>query len=180
MINRTLQFGTICCALLVLPLTGCVTSSESAGAQNLTANVGNYGPAPSGIERPRLGVPGFKTSGKGSSAALDQIAADQLTTLFVNSGRFRVIERAQLNQLLDEQNLSGIVKDGELARSGEIRGVEYLVLGKVTDLRVQAEKTGRNFGFARIPIIGTDSSLGAFDLGADVFKLHSYRELRRA
>ena len=161
--SRVPSFLSFCLAVATALSVGCASSSESASRQSLTANVGNYGPAPTGVERPRVGVPGFKTTGKGSSAALDDIAADQLTTLVVNSNRFSVIERASLSQLLDEQNLGGVVKEGELARTGEIRGVDYLLLGKVTDLRVQAEKSGSSFGFARIPIIGTDNSLGAFD-----------------
>ena len=161
--NRPLRLGTACVALAALPLAGCVTSSESAGVQSLTANVGKYGPAPSGVDQPKVGVPAFKTTGSGSSRALDENAADQITTLLFNSDRFRVIERAQLDQLLAEQDLEGIVKEGELARQGEVKGVDYLLIGKVTNLRVKAEQSKRGFGIGRIPIIGTRNSLGAFD-----------------
>jgi curli biogenesis system outer membrane secretion channel CsgG len=42
-----------------------------------------------------------------------------------------------------------------------VRGVDYLLVGKVTNLRVKKEKTGNNFGFAQVT--------GALNLGgADV------------
>lgn len=149
-------------ALALVALGGCVTSSETAGAQTLTAHVGQYGAAPGGIDRPRVGVPPFKTSGSGSSAKMDELAAEQLTTLLVNSDRFEVIERSQLDQLLQEQGLEGIVKAGEMARPAEVRGVDYLMIGKVTNFRLKAEKAQRGFGLGRIPIPGA-GNLGVFD-----------------
>jgi curli biogenesis system outer membrane secretion channel CsgG len=131
-------------------LGGCATSSESAGKQTLTADVGRYSAPPSGIDKPRTGVPPFESTGAGSSKELNEIAADQLTTLAVNSERFDVIERAQLEQLLKEQGLEGIVKPDELAQSGKVRGVDFLLLGKVSNLRVKAEQAKRGFGLGNI------------------------------
>src|SRR5688572_18484806 len=86
----------------LLSLSSCTTSSESAQRDTLTAHVGTYPPPPSSIERPRIGIPPFKTEGTGSSKELDRIAADQITTLVFQTDRFIVIERAQLDQLLKE------------------------------------------------------------------------------
>lgn len=141
---------------------GCATSSETAGKQTLTADVGRYSPPPAGIDRPRTGVPPFETTGAGSSKELNGIAADQLTTLAVNSERFDVIERAQLEQLLREQGLEGIVKPDELAQSGKVRGVDFLLIGKVSNLRVKAEAAKRGFGLANLHLPG-GGALGAFD-----------------
>ena len=37
-------------------------------------------------------------------------------------------------------------KPGELAKTGQVRGVDYLLLGKVTNLRVKQEHTGHGGG----------------------------------
>jgi len=135
-------------------LVGCSHSSESASRDTLTANVGQYPPPPSGVNRPRVGVPPFAVNTSGgifsSGSDINALAADQMTTLLDQSDRFRVIERAQLQKLLDEQNLEGIVKPGELAKPGQVRGVDYLLLGKVTNLRVKRENKGNEFGLAQV------------------------------
>lgn len=140
----------------------CATSSETASADTMTANVGTYAPPPSGMARVRVGVPDFEVE-RGVTADVSKVAADQLTTLGTRTRRFIMIERAQLGQLLEEQGLSGVVRAAEIAKKGNVRGVDYLLLGKVTNLRVKAERSGSNFGLGRLPIPGTRNTLGAFD-----------------
>lgn len=124
---------------------GCASTSESASADKLTSNVGQYPPGPSGVDKPRVGVPPFNVTGE---AEMNELAADQMTTLLDMSGRFDVIERAQLEQILKEQDLEGIVKPGELASKGQVRGVQYLLLGKVTNLRIKKEETNKGVNVA--------------------------------
>jgi curli biogenesis system outer membrane secretion channel CsgG len=136
-------------------LYGCSHSGESASSDTLTQGVGVYPPGPSGVYQPRIGVPPFAVqAGEGfhgsNEAALNDLAADQMTTLVDQTDRFRVIERAQLQQLLKEQSLEGIVQPGAMARQGQVRGVDYLLLGKVTNLRVKEEATGNTFNFGDI------------------------------
>jgi curli biogenesis system outer membrane secretion channel CsgG len=155
-------------ALAVITISsGCsTTSTETAERDALTANVGNYPPPPSGIERARVGVPPFNVSNTSGhhEAQLETMAADQMTTLLFNSQRFDVIERAQLDQLLKEQNLEGVVKGSELAKSAQVQGVDYLLLGKVTNLRIKAEKSAHGFGLGSIPIPGAGGqAAGLFD-----------------
>jgi curli biogenesis system outer membrane secretion channel CsgG len=152
-------------SLGAVALVGCTNSTETAQQDTLTANVGHYPPAPSGVEKPRVGVPPFsvKTAagfGGGGKQEMNDIAADQMTTLLDQSDRFQVIERAQLQKLLDEQNLEGIVKPGELAKTGQVRGVDYLLLGKVTNLRVKNESKDSGFGLAKV---GGLINAGGFD-----------------
>ena len=143
---------------------GCSSSHESASRDTLTQNVGKYPAAPSGVNKPRVGVPAFGVTTAGgfsNGGDLNSLAADQMTTLLDESDRFKVIERAQLQKLLDEQNMEGIVKPGELAKQGQVRGVDYLLLGKVTNLRVKNEKKGNGFGLAQI---GGVVNLGGADI----------------
>lgn len=155
-------FGTLAVIGLVCLTSGCASTSESAGADTkLTANVGNYPAAPRGATKPRVGVPPFKvttTGGFGGGTDLNDLAADQMTTLLYKTGRFDVIERTQLKKLLDEQNMEGIVKPGELAKSGQVRGVDYLLLGRVTNLRVKREDSRKGANVAGVG--GVFSSLG--------------------
>ncbi len=135
-------------------VAGCATVGEQSGRDELTAHVGQYSPPPPGAQRVRVGVPPFQVERpRGrfafSTDRLDGMAADQLTTLMHLTGRFDVIERAQLGQLLAEQDLEGIVVAGELARPAQVRGVDYLVLGKITGFRVTAEETERQIGVSR-------------------------------
>jgi curli biogenesis system outer membrane secretion channel CsgG len=151
-------------ALVIGGAVGCSSSHESASRDTLTANVGVYPPAPSGVNRPRVGVPPFAVQtgmGFGGGGDANSLAADQMTTLLDASDRFTVIERTQLQKLIDEQNLEGVVKPGELAKPGQVRGVDYLLLGKVTNLRVKKETKGNGFGLAQL---GGVVNLG----GADV------------
>jgi curli biogenesis system outer membrane secretion channel CsgG len=146
--------------------TGCASSSESAAADTLTANVGKYDAAPKGIAKPRIGVPPFDVNAGqgfsgGSKKELNDMAADLATTLFHESDRFDVIERAQLPQLVKEQSLEGIVKPDELAKSAQVSGIDYIVLGKITNLSVKKENKSRGFGLAQV---------GSFLGGADVKK----------
>src|SRR5688500_5826824 len=143
---------------------GCASSKETAGRDTLTENVGRYEAPPSNTAKPRVGVPPFNVkTGAGFSGGndLNDLAADQMTTLLDASERFSVIERTQLTKLLDEQNLEGIVTPGEMAKPAQVRGVDYLLLGKVTNLRVKKEDKSRGFGLAQV---------GGLIGGADVKK----------
>jgi curli biogenesis system outer membrane secretion channel CsgG len=165
----------VCLSLLPLVLaSGCATSSESASADTLTADVGKYPPPPPNLELKRAAVPSFldATKGKGGSSSekLGTLAADQLTTLLVNAERFNMIERAQLEQLLKEQDLEGIVDPNELAQPGKVRGVDYLVIGKITNFRVKAEKSETGFGLAKVGNVlgGVDVKNQSTEIKVDV------------
>ena len=136
--------GILCFAV------GCASTGESAKKDKLTSNVGKYEPAPQVQgERPRVGVPPFKIEKNQTKVHnLDSMAADQMTTLLDQTERFNMIERAQIEQLLDEQNLEGIVTPEEMAKAGGVRGVDYLLVGRVTNFRVKQDQTksGLNLG----------------------------------
>jgi curli biogenesis system outer membrane secretion channel CsgG len=162
--RRAGGFPATLVASLLLAAGGCgSTSTESAGRDTLTAHVANYDAPPAGAHRPRVGVPPFNVQGSGGFSGNDvnAMAADQMSTLLDQSGRFRVIERTQLEKLLDEQDLEGIVKAGELARPGQVRGVDYLLIGRVTNLRVKAEQASKGIGVGQVT--GGFVNLGGFD-----------------
>ncbi len=155
-------------------VVGCAGTKESASRDKLTANVGNYAPPPSSVasNRPKVGVPPFKVqAGQGVRNAhnLDTLAADQMSTLLHRSGRFDVVERTQMEQLLDEQNMEGIVRPDQMAKAGQVLGVDYLLIGRVTNFRVKQDqtRTGVDVGGIGGLIGGGGNRFGAGSTGFD-------------
>ncbi|MBN2103044.1 hypothetical protein JW835_03290 [bacterium] len=78
--------------------------------------------------------------------------SDMLTTALVKSGKYTVIERQQIAQLLNEQQLgqTGIVTEQSAAKIGKMLGVELAVVGAVTEFGHSKKDMGINvkgFGF---------------------------------
>ncbi|MGM9992487.1 MAG: CsgG/HfaB family protein [Candidatus Bruticola sp.] len=81
--------------------------------------------------------------GRGSSDSPGTAIPAILTTELANSDRFTVVEREQLKAVLNEQKLgaSGAVTAETAARIGQVLGVEYLIVGKVTQFNVERGKS---------------------------------------
>ncbi len=75
---------------------------------------------------------------------LGAAAADELTTQLVNSGKFTVIERAQLDAILDEQDLgaSGRVNSATAAKIGELLGAQLIFTGSITQFSIETIRAG--------------------------------------
>lgn len=75
---------------------------------------------------------------------LGKAAADELVTNLVNSGKFTVIERAQLDAVLAEQRLgaSGAVTAATAANIGKILGVQLILTGSITQFSVERRSVG--------------------------------------
>lgn len=145
---------------------GCVTSTETAGTNKLADKVADYPPAPEGAARPRVGCPPWwsKAEDKTERAMIGEEAADIASTLMFKTKRVRVIERAQLPQLLKEQALEGIVKPEEMAKSGQVKGVDLLMYGRVTNFRVKTESGTSGFGLGKIGAVPGVRGAGWFGL----------------
>jgi hypothetical protein len=71
-------------------------------------------------------------------------AADaNLSNAFVKTGRFEVIERAQLDKVMKEQALamSGVLDAASAANFGKILGVNYMVLAKINEASFEDKST---------------------------------------
>ena len=75
---------------------------------------------------------------------LGAAAADELTTQLVKTGRFTVVERAQLASLLAEQNLgaSGRVTAASAADIGKLLGVQVIMTGSITQFSIERRSVG--------------------------------------
>jgi len=81
-------------------------------------------------ERLRIAI--LPLENKGSSRGIDLL--DKLITVFVNVDRFKVLERAQLEKVLEEHKLgfSGFIDASTAAEIGKGIGVDAVVTGSVT------------------------------------------------
>lgn len=96
--------------------------------------------------RPRIAVLGFSNNSTFTywGDNLGAAAADELTTQLVRSGAFTVVERSQVNAILDEQHfgLSGAVDASTAAEIGKILGVQLVLMGSVTQFSVDRKSGG--------------------------------------
>ena len=84
-----------------------------------------------------MGVDNVSGSYYGKSAA--STLQSQLETALVQSGRYSVVERSQLNYVLNELGLqrSGLIAAGTAVQLGQLTGADYTVVGKVLSAEVQ-------------------------------------------
>lgn len=67
-------------------------------------------------------------------------ATNDLVVKLTNTNRFLVMERTQVDQLLDEKDFEAIVKGGDFQdRLRELEGADYLVLGEIANFYVATQ-----------------------------------------
>lgn len=81
----------------------------------------------------RMGVAVMPFENKGASRDLGEIVLDKMITAFFNTNRFKVVERAQLESILNEQQLgmTGVIDASTAAEIGKGIGVDAIILGSV-------------------------------------------------
>ena len=159
--------------LALIVLAGCGTSSSETVTRDKMPDVGNYPPPPAGATtRLRAGVMEFEDK---SGQKVADAAGEQLETLALSSKRFNLIDRMAMKKLIKEQSLEGIVDPAELAKSGKIRGIDYMFVGSVTNFSLKTEKTGNKGGILEhAPVIGgvarvdTSKTVITTDIGVDI------------
>lgn len=75
---------------------------------------------------------------------LGAAAADELATQLVQSGKYTVLERRELDNILREQNLgaSGAVTPATAAKVGKLLGVQLMLTGSITAFSVKRTTIG--------------------------------------
>lgn len=157
-----------CCALLgvfALPVLGQGVASQAAPGSDSRIPLS---------QRKRIAVLPFddgairESSYYGRVFAVGKGVADMLTTALVKSGKFRVIEREKVDAVMAEQDLgtTGRVDSTTAARIGKILGVEYLLVGRVTDFDVDT-KGGSIGAFGRGDLADLSLSRSAANVKLD-------------
>jgi len=82
--------------------------------------------------------------------------AEMLTTELVKTGRFTVVERLALGDVVREQQLSqsGLISRGSGVGTGQILGAQYVVRGAVTEFEHRASGGGAGIGVTQFQIEG--------------------------
>lgn len=101
-------------------------------------------------DKVRIAVLGFENNSSWSywGNNLGYAAADELVTQLFKTGKFTVIERAQIDMILSEQDFgqSGRVNASQAAEIGRILGVQVMVTGSITKFSID-RKGGSIGGF---------------------------------
>lgn len=111
--------------------------------------------------KPRIAVIGFSNNSAFTywGDNLGGAAADELTTQLVKSGAFTVVERSQVNAILEEQHfgLSGAVDAATAAEVGKILGVQAVLMGSITQFSVDRKSAG--LGSVRVTYTEAESRM---------------------
>ncbi len=108
--------------------------------------------------------------------AVPRILQEKLTTAFIKSGHFDVVERAQLEKALKELKIgmSGLVDPDTQKQIGKLLGASLIVLGSISeanskvsiDARVVSIESGKAVSAADA-VVGGDISTGSANTGSD-------------
>ena len=102
-------------------------------------------------ERIRMGMVGFESKAPGVSQTQASIVTDLFTRSLANSKTISILEREQIKLIGEELrfNMSGLVDMDTAVEIGRIKGLQYMILGAVTELSEKASGGG-----VAIPIRG--------------------------
>jgi curli biogenesis system outer membrane secretion channel CsgG len=99
---------------------------------------------------------------EGNVPSLGKYLAEELTTRLFLTGRFRIIERQLMKNMMEEQKLSasGLIDAKTASKFGQILGVDALMTGTIADLntsvkinaRLIAVETGSVFAVASVKV----------------------------
>ena len=111
---------------------------------------------------------------------IGEIIAEWLITSLVNTGRFEVVERAQLQKIMKEQQLgmTGMINQETVAKVGELLGVKVIITGSVIQMgntyevnaRLISVEDGSILNAERIRGVGLDSIERMMDSLAETIK----------
>lgn len=159
--NHVLSVPSILAAGLLVTLAACQQTTATDQSVPPEAVVTAAGaPAPAVSAMPQLLGP-KRTIAVGKFDAIGSFVqkygdwdiggglAAMLTSSLVQSERFVVVERAELTEILSEQQLKaeGLVNRETGPALGKLAGVQYLVYGAVTEFGAEDKGGGVNFGF---------------------------------
>ena len=94
--------------------------------------------------KPVMAVKTFETDQNYYNNTVGSGLTDMFITELQKTGKYTLIERAQVDQLMDEVDFgkSGYVEQATAVRKGHIKGVQYYFLAKITNFGAKSGKTG--------------------------------------
>ena len=90
--------------------------------------------AAAAADQPAVAIVEFEA--KNCDQGIADAVGEILRTEIIDTGKFRVIERAQLERVIEEQSLqvSGLIDSSTAVEFGKLVGAEYVAVGSVTGL----------------------------------------------
>ncbi|MCK4926732.1 CsgG/HfaB family protein [Candidatus Aerophobetes bacterium] len=115
---------------------------------------------PGRVLKKRIAVAGFENKVQpwwGWHWDIGEGMSDMLVSALVNTGRFTVLEREALQDILEEQNLAeeGRVSAQTAAQAGKLLGAQILIRGAITEFSHQKSGTGGQIKIKGFSIGGT-------------------------
>jgi len=108
--------------------------------------------------KPVVGVAEFTndTSAAWWGSGVGDDLADMLTNELAGTNKFKVVERAKLGPVLEEQDLaaSGRVNKSTGAKIGKLTGAQYLIMGQLSAFESDVKGTGGGVSFRGISVGG--------------------------
>ncbi len=116
--------------------------------------------------RPRVAIKTFENPANFSQSTIGDGLTDILTTELQNTGKFTVLERANVDELTKEMNFGNTeyAKSPSFAQKGNMLGAQYLLMGKVTNFSY-AEHLGKE---QKINLLGPNTIETIYLQQADV------------
>ena len=109
---------------------------------------------------PGLPLPVVTTQTEALPGNIGAAMTEQLTTALVNTGRFIVLERKALQEVVREQDLgaAGRVSKETAAPVGELTGAEWLIKGAITEYEAKKSSTTGIGGYRWLGGIGAQKA----------------------
>ena len=112
------------------------------------------------FKKTKIAVLDFRPQGNNfDNADMGKIVAEWLITAFVKEGRFEVIERKLLGEVLEEQQMveAGIVNQETASEIGKLLGVKVIISGSVAKIGQMVEVNARIVDVSSASIITAES-----------------------
>ena len=129
-----MSFRLAFAAAAAVALSACAASSATVVSSSGGPTISQAQAVPYNGPRQRVAVSDFEfRAGQGSGEIGDGMS-DMLTDALFNSGRFVVLERERIDEVMDEQDLasSSRFRKETAAPIGEMEGAQLLIRGSVT------------------------------------------------
>ncbi|MFH0913593.1 MAG: CsgG/HfaB family protein [Candidatus Omnitrophota bacterium] len=159
------------CAILIAGLTGCASRAKRgqvAGAAPLPAYAG---------DKARVAVADFEVKAAKATREIGSGVREMLVTALVNSKRFSVVERQELNAIKQEQQIAASA-DAQAGNSGpqkgKIKAADLIIAAAVTEFEPQTSGGRAGIGGGG----GVGSGILGGLLGAALNKSHMALDIR--
>ena len=126
--------------------------NSNGSASTLPVGALTYDPSKVTQVGSRLSVAVLPFSSKGVTENIGELITAKLITQLVNLRRFKVIERASMTEIMEEQKLgmAGVVDEQTAINVGKIAGADVIIVGNIN--------VGAGFGTINARMIDTETS----------------------